>query len=149
MLDEPRHTLRSAVEPTDQRARNRRSFNSGAHQRTGEGRLLARLRTGGQRDYRQGGKPYSAKNLSGGEQVLDLAVPTMPGEYELRYRGGQGALRIHEHRPFRSIRPELRIQAAPAVIRRLPKQVGDYQIRCITNWGAGMQVYARKKLTIR
>lgn len=75
---------------------------------------------------------FGVANTDGGEQVFKLAVPTTPGDYELRYRTRGGDAVILARRPFRSVAPQLRIQApmtAPAdgnVEVRLLGDVGRY-----------------------
>jgi hypothetical protein len=55
--------------------------------------------------------PYSAKVLKGGETEVVLAVPSEPGNYELRYRENGGAATIQVASPFQSVAPELMITA--------------------------------------
>lgn len=139
--------------------------------------------------------PYSDVILRGDEETVKLVVPTIPGEYELRYREAGGERKILARKAFRSTRPQIRIEApdtakaggslevrllgnigermtvtvVPAdspdsqkdnplfytvqgtemnsVLRGLPEQPGEYEIRCVSDWGAA-QVYARHKLEI-
>ncbi len=56
--------------------------------------------------------PYSGRSLAGGEQVLPLVVPTIPGNYELRYIENGGERRILLKQPFRSIEPKIQIEAS-------------------------------------
>jgi hypothetical protein len=62
----------------------------------------------------QAANPYSAAVLKGGEQVVKLTVPTMPGAYELRYREVRGSQTIVLRQDFRSTMPQLTIEA-PAI----------------------------------
>ena len=139
--------------------------------------------------------PYSDVILRGDEETVKLVVPTIPGEYELRYREAGGERKILARKAFRSTRPQIRIEAPDTAkaggslevrllgnigermtvtvvpadspdsqknnplfytvqgtemnseLRGLPQQPGEYEIRCVSDWGAA-QVYARRKLEI-
>ncbi len=144
----------------------------------------------------QAANPYSAQVTSGGDEEFNLVVPTIPGDYELRYRKRKNGSEILLSQPFKSVAPEITIEApdkvppggslevhvkgdigehmrvtivsagspdkttgraAPSltqgsdmtrVIPRLPKEPGQYEIRCYTGWSKGHQIYARRPLTI-
>lgn len=55
--------------------------------------------------------PYSETVVRAGDQVVKLTVPTLPGDYELRYREVQGEGTVLHRQPFRSLAPNLTILA--------------------------------------
>jgi hypothetical protein len=55
--------------------------------------------------------PYSDRRLQGGAETVKLIVPTIPGDYELRYREARGAQTVAHRQPFRSVAPKLTIEA--------------------------------------
>lgn len=59
----------------------------------------------------QAANPYSSTVLTGGEQVIKFIAPTLPGDYELRYRETRGTQTVALRRPFRSVAPKLTIEA--------------------------------------
>ncbi len=42
-----------------------------------------------------------------------------------------------------------REQDQTGLISRLPAEPGEYELRCVSNWGAGRQISARRPLTLR
>lgn len=140
--------------------------------------------------------PYSERKIRNGQDV-ELVVPIIPGDYELRYMDDSRERRILLRQPFRSLDPKVRIEAPASVaagerfevrvignvgehmyiavvpvgspdelhgdsrgtlkqgtdvtsrILYPPKEPGNYEIRCSSNWGGEQkQVHARKRLTI-
>jgi hypothetical protein len=53
----------------------------------------------------------SATVLTGRETEVDLVVPTVPGDYELRYRRTIGDAQIEISQPLQSITPDIEISA--------------------------------------
>jgi len=140
--------------------------------------------------------PYSDVFLSGDEETVKLAIPTIPGQYELRYRESSGELATVASQPFEVTQPQVQIEApakaqaggsldfritgdlgehmtvtivpagspdaqkstlfyyvvqgeraASLVFNGLPEEAGEYEIRCVSDWQAGV-IYARHALTI-
>jgi hypothetical protein len=54
---------------------------------------------------------YSDLYLSGDEETVTLAIPTIPGTYELRYRESSGAFTTVAGQPFEVMTPQVEIQA--------------------------------------
>lgn len=80
--------------------------------------------------------PYSALGSNGDRDVITLVVPTIPGDYELRYREQiDGEHRILARRPFRSIEPRVRLEAPPAA-----PAGGDVAVRVIGDVGEHMKL---------
>lgn len=139
---------------------------------------------------------YSDVYLSGDEETLMLAIPPIPGTYELRYRESSGALTTVASQPFEVMTPQVEIEApataeaggsldfrvsgdlgehmtvtivpagspdaqkstlfyyvvqgereASSTFNGLPETPGDYEIRCVSDWEAGV-IYARQAVTI-
>jgi hypothetical protein len=69
------------------------------------------------------GNPYSSVLIEGDDDVLTLLAPFQPGEYELRYLSSQGEKGILISKPFRSLAPTVRIEAAEVAQGGTPLEV--------------------------
>ncbi len=70
------------------------------------------------------GNPYSTASLKGGDQDVTLGAPFLPGDYELRYLPGRGETRVLVSKPFRSLAPQIHIEATDAA-----KAGASFQVR--------------------
>lgn len=61
--------------------------------------------------YGRAVNPYSERGLNGRDATVNLIVPIIPGDYELRYIDNSRPRRILLRQPFRSIEPKVRIEA--------------------------------------
>ncbi len=81
----------------------------------------------------QAASPYGARVMNGDEETVKLVVPTIPGEYELRYRDVRGEKRIFERQPFRSLMPKVTIEAP-----RTAQPRGNAAVRVLGDVGEHM-----------
>ncbi len=79
--------------------------------------------------------PYSELGLNGDETSVDLIVPIIPGEYELRYMDDSNPRKILLRQPLRSLEPKVRIEAPVSGEAGKP-----FEVRLIGNVGKHMYV---------
>jgi hypothetical protein len=90
----------------------------------------------------QAANPYSAVVLQGGDQLVKLVVPVVPGDYELRYRNVRDDFTALRSQPFRSIPPKLTIdapesaQAGDNIEFRLSGDVGQFMTLLVAPAGS-------------